>query len=112
MANVALEKHIDIEAALGRLGGNRKLLDTLLKKFANETYLDRMKNEIAAQDFDAAAKTAHIIKGVASNLSMTSLHSLIVDLEQQLKKNNYEEGTLVNTETVYTETVSAINQTT
>ena len=110
MEKIALDKLLDADAALGRLGGNRKLLDTLLKKFARETYLDQLKNEIAAQDFGAAAKTAHTIKGVSSNLSMTGLYNLIVVLEQQLKNDGYEEETLKDTEAVYTETLSAINQ--
>ena len=110
MEKTELEKHIDVEAALGRLGGNRKLLDTLLKKFANETYFDQLKNEITAKDYATAAKTAHTIKGVASNLSMTGLYNLIVVLEQQLKSGACEEGTFKETETVYLETIAAINQ--
>ena len=110
MENAPLEKYIDVESALGRLAGNRKLLDTLLKKFANESFLEQLNNEVAAKDFAAAAKTAHTIKGVASNLSMTGLHGLIVELEQQLKNNSCDEGTFNSTVTVYTETVAAINQ--
>ena len=110
METIDLEKHVDVEAALSRLGGNRKLLNTLLKKFANESYLDQMKNEIADQNFDAAAKTAHLIKGVTSNLSITGLYNHIVLLEQQLKNNSCEEGTLKDTENLYVEAVSAINR--
>jgi len=106
----AQENIIDIESALKRVGGNRKLLDNLLKKFTNEPFLDHLKNEIAAKDYATAAKTAHSIKGVAANLSLTSLHSIIVVLEQQLKNGSCEEVTFADTQESYMATISAINE--
>ena len=110
MENISLEKYVDIEAALGRLAGNRKLLDSLLNKFASGPSFDNLKNEIAAKDYAAAASTAHAIKGMAGNLSMTGLYALIVELEQQLKNNSCDEETYNKTITVYEETLAAINQ--
>jgi HPt (histidine-containing phosphotransfer) domain-containing protein len=101
---------IDTDSALKRVGGNRKLLTTLLKRFTSETFLEQLKSEVAAKDYATAAKTAHGIKGVAANLSLTGLYSAVVTLEQQLKNGLCEEKAFADTEQAYSTTISEINQ--
>jgi len=110
MVDKLLEDNIDFESALKRVGGNRRLLETLMKKFANDSYFEQLKREIAAKDFAAAAKTAHGIKGVTANLSLNELCSVVTQLEQQLKNGIYEEKTLIEAEKTYQAVVLAINQ--
>ncbi|MBF0455310.1 MAG: PAS domain S-box protein [Magnetococcales bacterium] len=60
----------DLKSGLKRLGGSRKLLWTLLKKFRlnhleSGAHLDRL---VEQEDFAALFKLVHTIKGVAANL--------------------------------------------
>ena len=62
-----------------------KYLETLPKD------VEQLKENVAREDFSAAAKTAHSIKGASGNLRVTKIFQLAGDLEQILKEA--QEGT-------------------
>jgi CheY-like chemotaxis protein len=77
---------MDMEAALERLGGNRKLLEVLLKRFVTD-FEASPELLLAALDHGAygqAALLVHKVRGAAGNLSMTELHHTATELEQRL----------------------------
>lgn len=66
-------KYINVDDALGRLGGNQTLYKSLLTRFAENNYMDKLRADVEAQDVAEAEKTAHLIKGVTSNLSLIAV---------------------------------------
>jgi CheY-like chemotaxis protein len=77
---------IDMAAALERLGGNRRLLATLLDRFVAdfEPSPQRLLAAIEHGAFEQAALLVHKIRGAAGNLSMAELHRSAGELEQLL----------------------------
>ncbi|WP_343729459.1 response regulator [Duganella sp.] len=77
---------IDSEAALTRLGGNRKLLAVLLARFVQdfEATPERLQAALAHDAFEQAALLVHKVRGAAGNLSMPELHRSAGELEQLL----------------------------
>ena len=62
-----------------------KYLETLPKDVA------QLKDDVSRDDFPAAAKTAHSIKGASGNLRVTKIYELASELEQIFKAA--QEGT-------------------
>ena len=78
--------YLDIDKALGRIRGNKKLFKTLLTHFlATRAQYEQLKQELEAKDNEAASKTVHAIKGVVANLSMPKLYDQSVAIEGLLK---------------------------
>nr|WP_229259329.1 hybrid sensor histidine kinase/response regulator [Duganella aceris] len=78
---------IDMAAALQRLGGNRRLLATLLDRFVADFQPtpERLLAAIEAGSLEQAALLVHKIRGAAGNLSMAELHRSAGELEQLLQ---------------------------
>ena len=77
----------DLQAALGRLGGNSELLVDLLKKFGQQ-FADaqsELGGLLKEGEREAAAAFAHKIKGAAANLGAIDLHLEADKLEHDLK---------------------------
>jgi signal transduction histidine kinase/CheY-like chemotaxis protein/ligand-binding sensor domain-containing protein len=74
---------IDMAAVLERLGGNKRLLTTLLDRFVAdfEPCPERLLAAIEHGAFEQAALLVHKIRGAAGNLSMHELHRAATDLE-------------------------------
>jgi HPt (histidine-containing phosphotransfer) domain-containing protein len=81
--------YLDAEDALKRMGGNKAILTTLLKKFINGSEEEKLKAALAdysAQNFADAKAAAHAIKGLAANLSMPALREAAFNLEMTVKE--------------------------
>ena len=82
---------IDLADALRRLNGNQTLLIDLLREFSVEyrSFPEQIREMSDKEDGDAAARLAHILKGVAGNLSITGVRDAAHDIERTLgqKKN-------------------------
>jgi signal transduction histidine kinase/CheY-like chemotaxis protein/ligand-binding sensor domain-containing protein/HPt (histidine-containing phosphotransfer) domain-containing protein len=78
---------IDMAAVMARLGGNRKLLDTLLQQFVSDFAPTpaQLLAAIEEGDLDQAALLVHKVRGAAGNLSMPELHRAAGELEQLLR---------------------------
>lgn len=83
--NSDIKKYIDVDDGLRRIRGNKKLYKRMLDMLLTSEEFDKLKNELAAENYDEAEKAAHSIKGVTGNLSLPELFSVSVDLMQQLK---------------------------
>ncbi len=84
-----LSQGIDIESALQRLGGNRKILAKLLKTFSRD-YADaahNIRDALKAGDTALALNLNHALKGVAGNLSANELWQAACELESAIKNN-------------------------
>ncbi|MDR0326219.1 MAG: Hpt domain-containing protein [Oscillospiraceae bacterium] len=79
------DRYLDSGDALKRLGGNKMLLNTLLKKFLADGTEGKLKSAIAEGDQEGARAAAHTIKGLAGNLSLPALREAAAALEAALK---------------------------
>ncbi|MDR1875886.1 MAG: Hpt domain-containing protein [Synergistaceae bacterium] len=104
-----VKQYIDTEKALGRIRGNTKLFKTLLNTFLGSPHFEQMKKEIEAGDHEAAAKSAHAIKGVAANLSLVAVYDLSLSLEASLKAGSGVEESFATFQNAYAETLKAID---
>lgn len=96
----------DIPGALMRLGGDEELLHDLIGFFFEDSWplMDKISHAIAHQDWDAARRAAHSLKGLVSNFgaaaaaeacrklevcqtdSQADFVALIPDIEVQLRR--------------------------
>jgi len=78
---------INIEAALKRLRGNKKLLSNIIKQFA-EDYTDMtdiIRRDLSLDDKASALRKTHTLKGVAGNISAEEVYALAIKLEQCMR---------------------------
>jgi PAS domain S-box-containing protein len=77
---------IDVEAALGRLGGNQDALTGLLKRFEQSQggAVNEVRALLSAGQRQPAAQVLHKLRGVAANLGATDVARLTADAEAVL----------------------------
>ncbi|MDR2897811.1 MAG: Hpt domain-containing protein [Spirochaetaceae bacterium] len=87
-------EYVDVESALARVRGKtalyRRMLDMLLQS-EEFTNLDTYLNE---KEYSKAAETAHAIKGMTGNLSLTRLYEDSTTLLQELRQGEPSAETL------------------
>eukprot|EP01041_Mallomonas_annulata_P017059 gene17059-35338_t len=78
--------HIDLNAALHRMGGSTKAYARFLARFVDDhpRQLAELKASVAAGDFKAGARVAHTLKGLAGTLGITALVDLGFRAEKAL----------------------------
>ena len=69
---------INFEDGTKRLMGNRQLFTRLLGKFNGRQYFEAFRDAVGQEDYEAADKAIHALKGIAANLSMERLADVIV----------------------------------
>ena len=110
MNETELRQYVDTKKALERIRGNAKLFKTLLTHFlATRSQFDQLKKEIEANERDAAARSVHAIKGVAANLSMTTLYENCLPFEALLKTDASTAEAFKGFEAVYEKTLESVN---
>lgn len=87
-----IEKYVDVEDALKRVCGNKAIYKRLLGTFEKSLQLNQLVAEVAEGDLQAAAATAHSIKGVTANLSLKAAYEKVVEVEAHLKQGFVEDG--------------------
>jgi PAS domain S-box-containing protein len=83
---------IDINCALWRIGGNRKLLLSLLKALCRD-HRDTtavIKLALSSNDSELAERTAHTLKSLAANLSANELSAAAAILEESISKGRLD----------------------
>ncbi|MDR2523242.1 MAG: Hpt domain-containing protein [Synergistaceae bacterium] len=110
MDEVEIKKYVDTVKALERIRGNAKLFKMLLTHFLDTRgQVDQLKQEISANDRQAAAKSVHAIKGVAANLSMTALYELCPPFEVLLKTDEDAAELMAAFQETYEKTLTCVN---
>jgi len=99
---------MNINDAMARLNNNKRLYIMLLKKFDGKTMLDDLISKIKSGDIAAAEASAHTIKGLAANLSLSDLRAKAESIDIQLKAGDINVDT-TEIEISTTLTVEAIN---
>ncbi len=78
---------IDLESALGRLGGNERTLELVFNAFVKE-HQDSgtsLRDTLKGGDREAARQLAHALKGTSGNISAERLHRAALKLERATK---------------------------
>ena len=76
---------MNIDDAMARLNNNKKLYMMLLKKFDGNAMLEDLLSKIQSGNAVEAEASAHTIKGLAANLSLSDLRSAAEEIDNQLK---------------------------
>lgn len=76
------------DEGLGRCFDNEEFYLKLVKSVPDEKSFDTLKNAMDAGDRDAAFEAAHALKGVLSNLSLTSMVEPAVEITENLRAGN------------------------
>jgi HPt (histidine-containing phosphotransfer) domain-containing protein len=106
-----LKAYIDVDSALARIRGNRKVFKMLLGAFLKDPEIEPLKEAIRAGDLKEAASLAHKVKGVSANLSLIALNKEIVAIESALKAGQSVGGDeLAALDTALGATVDYINR--
>jgi HPt (histidine-containing phosphotransfer) domain-containing protein len=84
------DEYIDIESGLRRVAGSAKIYVKILNSFLATEEFDKLTANLTAGDIETAAATAHGIKGMSGNLSLTKLYNETVSFEAKLKQGVYE----------------------
>lgn len=80
------KEYIDIDSALNRVRGNKKLYRRMLGMFLDSTEFGALDAAITANDYPRAAEVAHGIKGMTGNLSLGPLFDSSVDLMAKFRE--------------------------
>lgn len=85
---------LDLQAGLGRLGGNRVLYRKLLDDFARDYahILDQVGQELAAGRVKTAEGLVHALKGVAGNIGATEVFQRAQALDAELKQGRADDA--------------------
>ncbi|HYF60118.1 MAG TPA: CHASE domain-containing protein [Burkholderiaceae bacterium] len=91
LAALAAATDLDLVAALGRMGGNERVLRHALAAFASDVPALLASLRGAARDWAAAGRAAHTIKGLAGTLGAGRLASLAAEAERALRTASAED---------------------
>ena len=74
---------IDVEAALGRIAGNKKLYMNLLRRYVErqEDAVERIREALRAGDAVLAERIAHTLKGLSGNIGAVEAQAAAGELE-------------------------------
>lgn len=89
-----LNQYADLDAALQRLRGDKKIYGQMLVLFLTSKEFSALEESLAAGDYEKSAQLAHTIKGVTGNLSLTLLFDTSTALLNELRDGIYQEVTL------------------
>ena len=80
----------DTEEGLSRCMGNRDLYLRLVSKVADHPDFELIGERISCHDLSGAFESAHALKGVLGNLSLTPLYDKVCEITELLR--NQSEG--------------------
>lgn len=92
--DVLLEKlaalGLDVEDGLNRFMGNEPIYVRCLKKFPPQAEQCTLHGDLANKDYEAALHSAHAMKGVTGNLSITPLYTRYSTIVNRIRANETE----------------------
>jgi HPt (histidine-containing phosphotransfer) domain-containing protein len=102
--------YVNFADGVKRVMNNVKLYVKLLNKFKADTTLDDLEASLAAGDLEKAQASAHTIKGVAANLSLSELFNQTLELETQIKAKSPKPEQMETVKTVFAGTLQEIDK--
>jgi HPt (histidine-containing phosphotransfer) domain-containing protein len=86
--NESFMPFINVEEGIKRLMNNRTLYLKLLNNFQGRYLTQKIIEAIDAKNYEAVAQSAHTLKGVAANLSLTALSEITLQIELLAKQSS------------------------
>ena len=77
----------DVDDGLARCMNNADFYIGLIKSIINDDKPQKLKEQIEEGDLTAAFETAHALKGMYTNLSLTPLAEPIIEMTELLRAN-------------------------
>ncbi len=81
----------DYDRVLARLMNNEKFIYRLLKKYEQDTNMEKLKEAVGAKDYEAAFDAAHTLKGLAGNIGLTRLYEASFVITERLRAKDYKD---------------------
>ena len=83
---------LNIEAAMKRINNNKKIFDVISREFVSQYSLsfEQISEALEENDFKAAIRIAHSVKGAAGSVGSDSLYDVSNQLQKSLEDNNHE----------------------
>jgi len=97
--------YIDVAEGIKRVMNNAKLYVRLLTKFKDDKNLAELEDALAAGDLQRAQASAHTLKGLAANLSLTELYKQSLEIETQIKAGSVDPDQEELVKNVYSQTL-------
>ena len=85
-ASLTREDCINIKEGLSRVRDNKKLYRRMLGMFLENGEFASMEDYLAQKDYPKAADSAHAIKGMTGNLSLTAVFNLSAKMMEDLRQ--------------------------
>jgi two-component system sensor histidine kinase/response regulator len=81
---------LDTQLGLRHAGGNLRLYSQLLRRFASDFsgFATRVESMLANENWDAAEREAHTLKGLCATLGASAIHPLAAGLEKAILARN------------------------
>ncbi len=79
-------RYVDMESALARVRGNKKLYRRMLGLFLDGKEFSALEEALAQGDWAKAGDVAHAIKGITGNLSLPALFETSTQLMAELRQ--------------------------
>lgn len=110
--NVFEQSGIAYQEGLDRFSGIKEIYEKYLRKFLNDPEFTKLQESLDAEDYDAAFKYAHALKGITGNLSLNCLYKCIVPLVEALRNGELDniEELRASVEQEYKLTCNALRQ--
>ena len=75
----------DVDDAMARFMNNEGFYLTLVSKVLSDNKFEKLRDEFDAKDTESAFRTAHDLKGILANLSLTPLLAPVAELTELLR---------------------------
>jgi HPt (histidine-containing phosphotransfer) domain-containing protein len=102
------KRYVDVDTALGRVGGKTAIYKRLLNLFLQSKEFAELETRLAENDYAKAAEVAHGIKGMTGNLGLTLLFDSSAKLMAELQKGVLDENSLTDYRSALNETIPCV----
>lgn len=99
----------DYKNTLTRFCSNEGLLSKYVKKFAEDSTYQNLRDAVEAENYDGIEMYAHTLKGVSANMGFTDLQEASARLVEHVRQDN-KEGIPADFEQVKEEYKNIINE--
>lgn len=97
------ESGADVQATLKRFMGNANMYMKFLKKFPADPNYQKLGESLEAGDYEEAFKCAHTLKGVAANLGLVPVQTIVSGLVEELRSKKSEDVDTAKTDAMWQE---------
>lgn len=82
---ILFQAGVDYEDGLKRFSGNRRLYEKYVGGFLDNTEFEELREAMGREDYEAAFRLAHTLKGLVGNLSFERLYGKLAPFVEYLR---------------------------